>query len=158
MHRLPQCLAPPSWAQSNPLRPSICPSPHSPNSHDSPALRVPPQKAQDNKIPKGGAGTEGNKKKKKEREKRQKGKRRNKKGSRHTPHQRPNASHQVYNLGLDARVLSRSSRCRPGAEGWFDGRGRGPAYAGEEAIFGEDGYGVYEEDGDCLRGEGRATG
>jgi len=62
----------------------------------------------------------------------------------HTPHQCPNTSHQVYNLRLHARVS-----CGPStsSEGGLRGGGCGPAYAGEEAVLGQDCYGVYEEDG-----------
>jgi hypothetical protein len=60
-----------------------------------------------------------------------------------TPHERPHARNEIYELPLDAHVLS--LRAEPGVLQ----RG-GPADAREEAVFAEDRDGVYEEDGDFF--------
>lgn len=59
-----------------------------------------------------------------------------------TPHQRPHRGNHIYKFRLDrivaprAEALVRAPSC--------------PAYAREESFFGEDGYGVDEEDASCT--------
>lgn len=64
----------------------------------------------------------------------------------HTPRNGPHRPDQIHNLRLDARRITGDAETgvRRG------GRGRGQADAREEAVFGEDGDGVEEEDGDCV--------
>ncbi len=67
-----------------------------------------------------------------------------------TPHQRAHAGNQVDDLGLDAGVAG-GGGADADADGLAKGRvvgGGREADAGEEAVLGEDGDGVDEEDGD----------
>ncbi|KAI9745126.1 MAG: hypothetical protein M1818_001404 [Claussenomyces sp. TS43310] len=63
-----------------------------------------------------------------------------------TSHQRPHARHQIDNLALHTGI---SSAAAAAAKGDFGGAGSGPTDARKEAVLGEDGDGIDEEDGDC---------
>lgn len=69
--------------------------------------------------------------------------------SRPTPHQRPHTGNQVDDLGLDAGIAGADTADTGLAESRVIGRGR-EADARKEAVFGEDGDGIDEEDGDCT--------
>lgn len=57
------------------------------------------------------------------------------------PHERAYASDEMYHLGLDAGVVLDAAEARIG-------RGGAPADTCQEAVFGQDGNGIDEQDGD----------
>ena len=62
-----------------------------------------------------------------------------------TPHQCPDRVYQIYHLRFKALLILHAGTSAKGRLGLLGGA---PSNAREEAVFGEDCYGVYEEDGD----------
>ncbi|KAK4984937.1 hypothetical protein LTR50_006277 [Elasticomyces elasticus] len=72
-----------------------------------------------------------------------------------TSHQRPHGGYQIHDLGLHARGVLRAAETGVGRRqrrGETGGCYREERTAREEAVFGEDGYCVDEEEGDWVAG------